>query len=333
MWYKRKERNLRVALFFSAASLAGAFGGILAWGIGHMRGVGHKNGWAWIFFLEGILTVLVSIAAYFLVHNYPSTAKFLTEEERSAVQTRLKHDSDAQDYEPFTWPNVGEALRDPKVWLYGLGFHTMSLPLYTLSLFLPTIIKSLGYTSAQAQLMTIPPYAVATVLTVIISVVSYKTQRKAPFIVCTSTLAILGYIILLSTPIPHKPGVAYFGTIVAAAGIYPSTALVLSWPCENVSGQTKRAVANALQISIGNLGAVIGTQLYRPKWSPRYYVGHGCALAWLVGNVVVVSTLWYILSRENKKRDAGERSDRLVGLTEEQQRQLGDDHPDYRFRY
>jgi len=51
MWYKRNERQFRVALFFSAASLAGAFGGILAWGIAHMRGVGGYNGWRWIFIL------------------------------------------------------------------------------------------------------------------------------------------------------------------------------------------------------------------------------------------------------------------------------------------
>lgn len=51
MWYRRNERHFRVALFFSAASLAGAFGGVLAWGIAHMRGVGGYNGWRWIFIL------------------------------------------------------------------------------------------------------------------------------------------------------------------------------------------------------------------------------------------------------------------------------------------
>lgn len=51
MWYKREERQYRISLFFSCASLAGAFGGILAWGIGHMRGVGNYAGWRWIFIL------------------------------------------------------------------------------------------------------------------------------------------------------------------------------------------------------------------------------------------------------------------------------------------
>lgn len=51
MWYKRNEQHYRVALFFSAASLAGAFGGILAYGIHFMNGVGNYAGWRWIFIL------------------------------------------------------------------------------------------------------------------------------------------------------------------------------------------------------------------------------------------------------------------------------------------
>ena len=55
MWYKRTETHYRVALFFSAASLAGAFGGILAYGIGFMDGVGGLKGWRWIFILVSFL--------------------------------------------------------------------------------------------------------------------------------------------------------------------------------------------------------------------------------------------------------------------------------------
>src|SRR5271155_5309241 len=165
----------------------------------------------------------------------------------------------------------------------------MSLPLYTLSLFLPTIISKLGYTAAHAQLLTVPPYAVATILTVIVAVLAEKTHKRAPFIIASS-FAIVGYIILLTAP-TSKPGVSYLGTIFAAAGIYPSTAIVLSWPAANVSGQSKRATATAMTITIGNLGAVIGTQLYRPNTSPRWHLRHGFALGYLVANLTVVSII------------------------------------------
>lgn len=78
---------------------------------------------------------------------------------------------------------------------------------------------------------------------------------------------------------------------------------MLSWPAVNVSGATKRAVAGGLQITIGNLGAVIGTQLYRANDGPRFIVGHATALGYLVGNVVVAGSLWYFLQKENQSRD------------------------------
>lgn len=85
---------------------------------------------------EGLLTVVMSVVAYVWVYNYPATAEFLSDKERNYITFRLKHDNDATREETFTWSAVVDAVKDPKVWLYGLGFHSMSLPLYTLSLFL-----------------------------------------------------------------------------------------------------------------------------------------------------------------------------------------------------
>lgn len=122
-----------------------------------MAGVVWDNGWRWIFILvsfsclsqpcgifprlttepqEGIATVVVAVAAYGFVHNYPETAGFLSDKERSFILQRLAADSDATRDERFTWANVNKALLDPKCWLYGFSFHAMSLPLYTFSLFL-----------------------------------------------------------------------------------------------------------------------------------------------------------------------------------------------------
>lgn len=218
------------------------------------------------------MTIVVSIAAYFLVHDYPPAARFLTPKEREYVIARLKEDSDATRDEKFAWGGVTQALKDPKVWLYGLCFHTVSLPLYTLTLFLPTIINELGYTAAQAQLLSTPPYVAAFFVTMASAVLAERTRRRAPFVIASSTLAIIGYIIIISD---RRPRVLYAGTILAASGVYSATAVILSWPVNNVSGQTKRATASAMQLSIGNLGAIMGTQLYRPKWSPRFFVGHG----------------------------------------------------------
>jgi MFS family permease len=193
----------------------------------------------------------------------------------------------------------------------------------------------MGYTSAQSQLLTIPPYAVATIFTVFWAILSEKKARRGLFIIITSSIAIIGYIILLANKNPSKhPGVSYAGTFFAAVGIYPSVALVLSWPAINVSGQTKRATANALQISIGNLGAVLGTQLYRPNTAPRYVLGHGFALGYLCANIVVVGTLWWKLEKENKEKQRYlVENPATKGFHDsEEDLRLGDRHPRWAFQ-
>ena len=329
MWYRRKERQFRVSLFFSAAALAGTFGGILAYGIAHMEGVGSLEGWNWIFILEGIATVIVGGFAYFFITNYPDTAPFLRPAERSFIQKRLAADSDATSNEGFSWANVLGSLTDPKFILYAFGFLFMSLPLYTLSLFLPTIIADLGYDAASAQLLTIPPYALATILTTVVALISERVGRRAQFLMGSALIATIGYCILLGNTEPTaSPGVSYVGTFFAAAGIYPATGLVLSWPAVNVGGQTKRAVANALQISIGNCGAVIGTQIYRAEDSPRFVVGHSVALAYTITSTCLTFFTWRYLAGENKKKEAMEPGSGIVGGEGGLE---GDEDPRWRF--
>ncbi|KAI2476821.1 MFS transporter [Pyrenophora tritici-repentis] len=335
MWYKRNERQYRISLFFSCASLAGAFGGILAYGIAHMRNVGGYAGWRWIFILEGLFTILVAIIAYWFISNYPDTVSWLSKDERAFIQARLKADSDATNEEAFLWSEVLIAAKDVKVWLYAFAFHTMSLPLYTLSLFLPTIIRDMGYTSAQSQLLTIPPYAVATLFTIFWAILSERYARRALFILATTTVAIIGYIILLANTDPKaRPGISYLGTFFAAVGIYPSVALVLCWPAINVSGQTKRATANAMQISIGNLGAVLGTQLYRANSGPRYVLGHSFALGYCCLNLVVVGALLVLLKKENREKDKVllERPETGGFHDSVEDLKMGDRHPRWRFQ-
>ena len=160
---------------------------------------------------------------------------------------------------------------------------------------------------------------------------SERIGKRAIPLIASALFAIIGYIILLSNPDPTgRPGISYLGTFFAAGGIYPATALALSWPAINVSGQTKRAVANAMQISIGNLGAVLGTQLYRANDGPRYIVGHSFALGYLVGNIVVSSILYSLLKRENQRRDQIAPEVKEVCELADWQ---GDDDPRWRFQF
>ena len=214
----------------------------------------------------------MAIAAYFFIQDYPATAKFLTKEEREQVLARLEHDSDATRNDKFAWSEVVQALRDPKIYLYGLSFHTTCLPGFTLSSFLPTIINDLGYSAANAQLLTIIPYAAGFITNIVFALLAERTKLRAPFIIVGDIMGIAGYIILLTSRVS---GLSYAGTVLVAAGVFPALVIVVSLPGNNVSGQTKRLTAHAMQLSIGNVAAIIGMQLYRPQWAPRNFVGHG----------------------------------------------------------
>lgn len=131
MWYCRHEIQFRQAMFFSAASIAGAFSGLLAYGISMMDGVGGLEGWRWIFILEGIVTVVVALASFWLLYDFPETAGFLTEEERAFVVYRLRYQGQSTSLgsgpggqrqqvaqaEEFRWKYVGQAFADWQIWL------------------------------------------------------------------------------------------------------------------------------------------------------------------------------------------------------------------------
>lgn len=138
MWYCRYEAQFRQALFFSAASVAGAFSGLLAYAIAvsfslslslsstddaqKMDGVGGYAGWRWIFILEGLATVVVAVIAFFIIYDFPEKATFLTEDERAWVIHRLRYQGSddhtrVEEVERFEWKYVRDAFTDWQIYL------------------------------------------------------------------------------------------------------------------------------------------------------------------------------------------------------------------------
>lgn len=104
-----------------------------------MNGVGGYAGWRWIFILEGLLTVVVSLIAPFAIHDFPETAKFLTEEERELIITMLRnqttsegfvHSDIIQEETKFRARYVIDALTD---WQIYLGLFSAYLTYLTFS--------------------------------------------------------------------------------------------------------------------------------------------------------------------------------------------------------
>ncbi|KAF8645057.1 hypothetical protein AX16_008115 [Volvariella volvacea WC 439] len=141
-WYKRSEFGIRAAIFFSAATVSGAFGGLLAAAISNMDGVGGKPAWAWIFILEGLATVIAGAVSFWIIQDFPNMAKFLTEAERTVVIRRLQQDDQfSAAGEALKWKYIWKSLLDCKTWVGMLMYCGADMPLYAFSLFLPSIIN------------------------------------------------------------------------------------------------------------------------------------------------------------------------------------------------
>ncbi|KAL1839099.1 hypothetical protein VTJ49DRAFT_1867 [Mycothermus thermophilus] len=301
MWYRRHECGLRMAIFFSAATAAGAFGGLLARGIMEMRGVGGLAGWQWIFILEGLLTFVVAIIAYFVMQDYPATAKFLTPEERTEVEGRLKRDrsSLADEFNiKFFW----DAVKDWKIWVHmfiTIGVYT---GLYSYSLFLPTIVNGLGTakTPEIAQLMTVPPYVVACIFCVGAGWYADKMGQRGIFMIGFMLIAIIGLIMLIAT---DNSAVRYLGCFFLATGIYPNVPQGVAWNGNNIGGSLKRGVGIAMHVGFGNLGGTISAYLFLSKDGPRYIPGFVALLALHVMALILSIIMTIYLRRENARRN------------------------------
>lgn len=113
MFYKRHQLMFRLGVFYCAAPLSGAFGGLLATGLAQINYHGY-DGWPWIFFVEGSITIIAAMVAFFFLPNTPGSAKFLSEEEQWYITHVLRVDSggatqiDKVEDEKFNWNAVSK---------------------------------------------------------------------------------------------------------------------------------------------------------------------------------------------------------------------------------
>jgi MFS family permease len=325
LWYPREKLALRVAIFFSAATVAGAFGGTLAYGIEKMEGIGGLHGWQWIFCLEGIVTVLVALVSFFFMHDYPETATFLTEAERSHVIRMLKADAKATA-QHFDRKFIWQAFTDYKTYIQIQIYMGLLIPVYGISLFLPTIIQQLGFSAARAQLLTVPPFVAGCACTIIVGFLSDRYKKRGLFIIGGCLVSLVGYIVLYTQ---SKPGPGYFGGVLAAMGVFPTIAVALAWSGGNAGGDVKRGVVLAMVIGIGNLGGICSSFIYFHP--PRFHVGHGTLAGFLCLSILLsVFSMWNYNRLNKIKEDICEKE----GIGEKDRAKyvdLGDQSPLFRY--
>ncbi|KAF3034338.1 hypothetical protein E8E12_006148 [Didymella heteroderae] len=329
-WYTKNELALRVGYLFVSAAIAGALGGLLAFGIGRMDGIQGMSGWRWIMIIEGIPTVLLGIAIFFVMPNDPQSAYFLSDDEKRLMVVRhgraYGNTASAQEFDK---QDVLKAFKDWKVWIFCASQFGADTMLYGYSTFLPTIIRGLGtWTAEEVQLLTIPCYFVGAVMYMTVAYLSDKTQKRGMFCVIFGTISLIGYAVLIS---PVSSGVHYFGCFLIAAGLYILVGLPLAWLPNNSPRYGKRATANGLQLTIGNSSGIMAPFIYTTREGPRYIRGHAVTLALVAMAVLIYVLMWTYFLKINKQRAEGKVEKKHEGLSEDELAELGDDSPHFRY--
>ena len=169
------------------------------------------------------MTIIFGILTFLILPDTPAACRFLTYEEKLVATRRMQKDSqgatvkdDVAD-ETFSWHWVRMALFNPNTVLLSISNFLIITPIYSFSLFLPTIIRALGYQAIKAQLFTVPPNFVGFVCCVAMSYTSDKFRLRGIFMQMGNALAIVGYVMLLAG---KTSAVQYAGTFFVAAGIY-----------------------------------------------------------------------------------------------------------------
>lgn len=168
---------------------------------------------------------------------------------------------------------------------------------------MPTIIRDLGYTAAQAQLLTVPPYVLGMITTVVTARLADKYRKRWPFIIFPYMIAAVGFLGLLAIPHPAYPGLTYGWLFWVTAGLYPPVITMASWLGNNLAPTWKRSIGIALGISLANAGGLIGSNIFIAEQAPRYWLGYGLCLTFVVIAILATLVLRYAYKRANTKRD------------------------------
>ncbi|KAJ1969630.1 hypothetical protein IWQ62_000498 [Dispira parvispora] len=301
LWYDRSELGTRISIFYSASSIAGAFGGLLAYGIDHMDGAGNLASWRWLFILEGLPSIIVGVIVYIFLADRPATARWLTPEERIHATQRLEQHSVAEEStQQINRKEIREIFTDYRAYLHSLAHLGIVVPTYSMSLLLPTVIHNLGYGTLTTQLLTIPPFAASFFFCIAIALHSDRFQVRSYHVIFSAIVAILGFILISFL---ENTVAKYLMLLLVVAGVNGSPSVHLAWAANNTLGKTKSAVINALVLTVGNAGGIISGQMYRNSEAPKYVPSHMGNVACTAVIVVVVVILRLLYARENRKID------------------------------
>lgn len=306
-WYKKKELPIRLSWFWTVLSVCNVLGSLLAAGILQMRGIAGWAGWQWLFLLEGLFTFLIGVSSWTLMPPSPSQTSgrlrgkngwFNEREEKILVNRLLRDDpskGDMHNRQAVNLERLWKCLKDYDLWpLYLLGLTTF-IPAAPPQNYLAFILRQMGFSTFQANLLTIPSQFVYGVQLILISWVSEKVNERS-FVASLSNWWFLPFLASLVALGSSGSNWVRYALLTGLLSYPYQHAILVAWNSRNSNSVRLRAVSAALYNMFVQSGNIVASNIYRDDDRPYYIRGNKILLVINCFNLLffVLVKLYYI---------------------------------------
>ena len=226
-WFPTFRRGRIMALFMCAIPVSGLIGGPFSgWILSHFAaGQGGLAGWQWMFLLQGIPTVLLGVLAIYLLSDSFANAKWLGAHERAVLEA--DHRLDAASKPVSSTDSLLAVFKNPAIWAFGLIYFCIQSGVYAINFWLPSIIKSLGFSDTLViGWISAIPYLLAAVFMLLVGRSADLHKERRWHLVVPMLMGALGLVIAVN--FATQPAIAILGLTIATMGAL--TGLPMFWP-------------------------------------------------------------------------------------------------------
>ncbi|MBI3676724.1 MAG: MFS transporter [Proteobacteria bacterium] len=291
-WFPAAMRGRFMAMFLAAIALANVVGSPVSGLLLNLEGFYGLHGWQWLFLIEGLPAVILGFCVLAWLPDAPEKASWLSREEKQAIKARLAEDPPG-DHSAL-WP----MLKDVRVWLLAIPDFGIVLALYGVGLWLPQIVKGLGFSIFQTGLVVAVPYVLSVVAMLVWGASSDRSGERFRH---TSLAAGIAAIALFAAALLGTSLWSVIALCVATMGIYASITVFWTLPPSFLSG-TAAAGGIALINSIANLGGFFGP--YLMGWFKTATGGYSAGFAVLALGLIMTAVVILALSGPLARRAA-----------------------------
>ncbi len=289
-WFPQSSRARYVSMFLAAVPFASVIGApVSGFILGTMDGLRGLHGWQWLFLIEGLPSCLLAFVVLVFMPDRPERARWLTDEEKGIIVARIGGEAPPPR-------DLWAGLTDLRIWFLSVADFGIVTGLYGVGLWLPQIVKAMGFSILGTSFVVAICYAVTMAGMVAWGYSSDFRRERVLHVAAAALLAAVGLSIAALT---RDYLVALAALTFASIGIYSALATFWTLPPSFLGG-TAAAGGMALINSIANLGGFFGPAIVGKlkDMTGGYAAGMAVLSASLVISAVVILILGRYLSFE-----------------------------------